>query len=184
MPNIAFHVVGNIVICGVRRLSQSRGCLALDITHPLTIEQQMSKHRAFQLLSHVGQILPGSGYQSSSLAFILIRGFSSPYPAAVRNLRRCISVLRQRHATLPREFPLTDKSWDDRLSFSPAFPDILVYRLLKADFGIYSYGRTMVSLPSWAESSFKVVGSLPPRKIEQSQLPIMVSALSLYSAFS
>ena len=139
----------------------------------------MSKHRAFQLLSHVGQILPGSGYQSSSFAFILIRGFSSPYPTTVRNLRRCISVLRQRHATLPREFPLTDKSWDDRLLFSPAFLDIFVHRLLKADFGICPYGRTIVSLPSISEISLSVDFSLPPRNKVASQLPTMVSAASL-----
>jgi len=37
----------------------------------------------------------------------------------------------------------------------------------------------MVSLPSAADSPFKVVGSLPPKKMELSQLPMMVSQLSL-----
>ena len=43
---------------------------------------------------------------------------------------------------------------------------------------------SIVSLPSDCDSSLSVVGSFPPRKMELSQLPMMVSALSLYKAFS
>lgn len=38
---------------------------------------------------------------------------------------------------------------------------------------------SMVSFPNTAANSLRVVGSLPPRKMEVSMLPIMVSALSL-----
>ena len=168
---IAFRVVG----CGFRRLSQSRDCLALDITPMPTIERHTSKQHTFQLLSYAGQILPGSDYRSGSLAFILIREFSSPCPATLRNL--CLPDICPPATTCytPRPVSLSD----DRLYISPSFLDILVYRLLKAGFGIHPHGRTMVSFPRAAVSSLSVPGSLPPRNRVLSILPIMVSALSL-----
>ena len=73
-------------------------------------------------------ISPSSGCQSSSLAFVLIRRFSSPYRPGFRNLLTGLypPPQRQRHAALPVGFHLSDKSWDDGVFFHLPFFDIFL----------------------------------------------------------
>jgi hypothetical protein len=65
-------------------------------------------------------LCPGSDYRSGSLAFILIRGFSSPYPPIYLGLYAsadtlCLLCGQKQHAALPIGFSPLDKLRDDRL---------------------------------------------------------------------
>ena len=127
-------------------------CRAVDITHIYKMEADMPRHPAFQLLSLEGMLAPNSDYRIKQSSFhphtrIFTPSNRSQFEATFCDtLPPCRLASRQQHATLPIRFPLRISCGVIGNKFSPAFPDIFAYRLLKADFNVHPYGRTIFSL--------------------------------------
>lgn len=112
------------------------------------MEERLSKHRRFQHLSYGGQDVPK--LRLSYQAIKLSSSYANFHPHVHRFfgccIYRCTPILPDNNMLhSPLGFPIRISCGMIGLLLSPSFLDIFTYRLLKADFDIHPYGRTIFS---------------------------------------